>query len=322
MKKFFSLLLIMFMLCLVSCKSKNSDSKSVSNLISNILECDTYKSVCNMELIRDDKTTSFNIETLYMKEGNYCSKFLNSSNNVKQIILKNSDGVYALTPSLGKEFKFESEWPLNSSHIYIPTSVINDYNNDPNKECINEDGRIYLTSTIKHKTHDNYIKQKIMLNSKKNSIETVTYYDTSDNEMLKATYTSIVYDCKLSIDDFNPTKIIESEITSSGEGSVAKVEGDVEVLYTLDGTTLSSKNDNVFVYKGDSNYTISILDIEDYTYSTISRIYNDFEICDKGLAFINNNSITVLYQNKEISVFSNSVSVSDMLLIVDSIVFS
>ena len=37
----------------------------------------------------------------------------------EQIVVKNTSGVYVLTPSLNKEFRFDSDWPLNSSHAYI-----------------------------------------------------------------------------------------------------------------------------------------------------------------------------------------------------------
>ena len=42
----------------------------------------------------------------------------------KPIILRNSEGIYVLTPSLNKSFKFQSEWPYNSSQTYLLQTLL------------------------------------------------------------------------------------------------------------------------------------------------------------------------------------------------------
>ena len=37
-----------------------------------------------------------------------------------------------MTPSLNKSFKFQSEWPYNSSQAYILSSLLKDLENDSN----------------------------------------------------------------------------------------------------------------------------------------------------------------------------------------------
>ena len=44
--------------------------------------------------------------------------------NQSQIIVKNPDGVFVLTPTLNQIFKFQSEWPNNSPKPYIYQSLI------------------------------------------------------------------------------------------------------------------------------------------------------------------------------------------------------
>ena len=36
-----------------------------------------------------------------------------------QIILRNEEGVFVLTPALNKSFRFQSDWPQNSSRLFI-----------------------------------------------------------------------------------------------------------------------------------------------------------------------------------------------------------
>ena len=73
----------------------------------------------------------------------------NKSNNHEQIILKNKEGLYVITPSLNKSYKFESTWPDNSSQAYILSSIIKDIKDDKNATV----GNVELhncTNTIVH----------------------------------------------------------------------------------------------------------------------------------------------------------------------------
>ena len=44
--------------------------------------------------------------------------------NQEQIIIKNLDGVYVISPSLNKVYKFNGSWPMNSPKPYIYQSMI------------------------------------------------------------------------------------------------------------------------------------------------------------------------------------------------------
>ena len=43
-----------------------------------------------------------------------------------QIILRNEEGVFVLTPALNKSFRFQSDWPQNSSQAYLYESLVRD----------------------------------------------------------------------------------------------------------------------------------------------------------------------------------------------------
>lgn len=318
MKKLFSL--VFMLLCLVSCKDKKTSEDIVNSICETVLNCDSYKSVATLKN-NSDNGNVFNIETLYMKGGYYKVTYNNSTNSTKQIILKNNDGVFALTPSISKQFKFESLWPDNGSHIYMPTSIINDYKKDENREVLEENGNLILSSAISHKTHDNYKYQHIVVNPKKNAICEVNYYDDNKNIVCTVNYDSITFNLNLSVADFNPSNVINVEIDSTGEGSVAKIDGNIEVGYIIEGSKLISNNDSIFVYQGQLNYTIAVSDIISDDYLGVSRIYNDFLLSNKGLIFKNENSMTLLYQNKEIRVLSSDISDAEIINIFNSISF-
>ena len=69
---------------------------------------------------------TYDVEVSYKKDNNYKVSLTNQANSHTQVILKNSDGVYVLTPALNKSFKFQSDWPYSNSQIYLLKSLIND----------------------------------------------------------------------------------------------------------------------------------------------------------------------------------------------------
>ena len=83
-----------------------------------------------LEIYRNEEKYTYNIESSYKKDDYYKVSLTNQNNNHEQIILKNDSGVYVLTPSLNKSFKFQSDWPYNNSQIYLLQPIITDIKND------------------------------------------------------------------------------------------------------------------------------------------------------------------------------------------------
>ena len=64
------------------------------------------------------------------------------------MILRNDEGVFVLTPALNKSFRFQSDWPQNSSQAYLFESLVKDIANDPEaKFNVVEDKYVFETKT-------------------------------------------------------------------------------------------------------------------------------------------------------------------------------
>ena len=60
-----------------------------------------------MELINNEDIFTYDVNASYKKGDYYKIELTNISNNHKQVILRNDQGVYVITPSLNKSFKFQ-----------------------------------------------------------------------------------------------------------------------------------------------------------------------------------------------------------------------
>ena len=164
MKKI-SLLLLLSLLVVTGC-SKNSEQNVLKNMSKDINNSKGYILTGKLEVVNNDDTYNYQVTSAYKKGDYYRISLKNTANDHEQIILKNDEGVYVLTPSLKKSFKFQSDWPYNNSQVYLLQSIIQDIEND-NKATMEKDKNNYIfTSTVNYPNNRNLIKQKVTVDNK------------------------------------------------------------------------------------------------------------------------------------------------------------
>ena len=210
LKKIIGLTLAILLL-VTGCGEKSGEDvvKSVSDKVS---ESSSYNLKGNMEIYTNEETFTYSIEVDFLKDNFYKVKMVNQTNNHEQIILRNSDAVYVITPSLNKSFKFQSEWPENSSQAYILASILSDINNDSSKTIEEVDGSYVVKSVVNYPNNPDLADQKTTMdkdcNLKQNEI-----YNDKDELKMKVTFTSIDYKASLKEEDF----VLEQYITEDTE---------------------------------------------------------------------------------------------------------
>ncbi len=208
MKKVLILLLVVS-LFITGCGKKNT--KNVINDFANkVNNTKSYSLKGNMEIYDDEETFTYSIEADFMKDNFYKVVMVNQTNNHEQVLLKNNDAVYVITPSLNKSFKFQSEWPDNSSQSYLLKAITNDLKSDQNSSLEKLDNDYVIRSSVNYPNNPELKYQKVTIdkdgNLKKNEV-----YDEKDKLKMKVTFTSIDYNASLSEDDFKLEEYIKEE---------------------------------------------------------------------------------------------------------------
>ena len=168
--------------------------KSITNSKSYILKG-------NMEILSNEETFTYSIEANYLKDDYYKVTLVNQTNNHEQIILKNGDGVYVVTPTLNKSFKFQSEWPANSSQSYILSSLLNDIKGEEKISVEEQDKNYILKTKVNYPNNSALTYQKIYFDKNMN-LEKVEVYDSEDIVNIKVVFSSIDLKAGLSEEDF------------------------------------------------------------------------------------------------------------------------
>lgn len=195
-KKFLSIALVMTLL-LTGCKTLNEDNIK-ENFIKDSENLKSYYIEGEMSLTNNDDTYKYDVLVSYKKDENYKVVLTNKANDYKQIILKNSDGVYVISPSINKSFKFQSTWPNNNSQVYLLGSLVNDLKNDKEITFEQQDNNFVFTTKVNYPNNPTYKKQQIILD-KNSTLKQVKVLDDKNVPYIEFTISNI--DKKPTFDD-------------------------------------------------------------------------------------------------------------------------
>ena len=240
MKKYLLCIIAIVSIFMVGC-GKKGENDVVKKLTKKIENAKAYHLTGTLEMINNENSYLYDVDVAYQKDDNFRVSLKNQTNNHEQIILKNSEGVYVLTPSLNKSFKFQSEWPYNNSQSYLLHSILNDITNDSEKIFEEtEDGYIF-TTRVNYSNNPNLKSQKITLDKDLN-IKTVEVMDENETVQIKMEFNDIDLKATYSDDYFNLKENVNASSTEETITPVTKIEDIIYPMYIPENTSLTSQD--------------------------------------------------------------------------------
>lgn len=323
MKKVFSILFIfIFIFTLTGCKKYNENTIK-RDLEKDISSIKGYHLLGDLQIYNGDNTYRYKVETSNDKD-NYRVSLINKNNNYEQIILRNNDGVYVLTPRLNKSFKFQSNWPENSSQIYLLESLMNDIKNDTNLKLISKGKDYILECKLAYSNNKNLVKEKIYLDNNLN-FKKVEVFDEDNKLQMRMIFSEI--DKKATFNDkyFKLKENLKSNNDETKE-TISEIEDTIYPMYLPSGTYLSkeekiSKKDGdrvILTFQGETPFML--------VQETVSKDENEdipvmgrMEFVLDSLGAVSDNSINFISNGIEYYISSDSMTEEEMMQVAESI---
>lgn len=212
MKKYFVLLASLLFL-LTGC-GKYTVNDAVGEFTKLVENSKSYKLSGTMEINGDEETFTYSLETYFLKDNFYKVVLVNQTNNHEQVILKNTEGLYVVTPNLNKSFKFDSVWPENSSQAYLLMNLVNDMKNDSEVALEETDTGYIVKSTVNYPNNEELQYQKVYFD-KKMIPEKVEVYNGQDVVKIKVNFKDVDLKAKLKEDDFKLEDLIDEDVNEN-----------------------------------------------------------------------------------------------------------
>ncbi|GIO24321.1 outer membrane lipoprotein carrier protein LolA [Oceanobacillus sp. J11TS1] len=337
-RRFFGVVLLLgtFSLLLAACGEKSQEDV-VEKLQETVADLDGYKATANMTMNTSDEEQNFLIDVWFQAEEQYRVKLENESEqNESQIILKNTDGVFVLTPALEKSFKFQSEWPENSSQPYLFQSLVNDVIQDPESQFeTTEDHYIFRTKT-NYQNNNNLPAQEIYFDKSSYTPVMVNVLNQDGETLVSVAFQSFELDATFKEDDFSMEKNMKQE--ADGEAANLEEEGEtaeaaaqeIRTLYPTftAGAEIAEKKEVpledgeriITTFEGEKNFTLVQKIKETAPVSTAPQEV-DGDIVNLGVTVgaLEGNALKWSYQGVDYQLASTELTKEEMIEIAQSV---
>ena len=313
-----------FLLLMTGCGRENLESVK-ENFVKTNEKRDVYLIKASMSIISNEDTFTYEVTAARNKD-EYRVDLVNQINNHEQTILKSSEGVYVITPSLNKSFKFQSEWPDNGSQAYLLDSLVRDVKSDPESIVDKTDDGYVIHAKVNYPNNANLVCERIYLNDK-GEIQKIEVLDSDEKVKITVTINSIDYKPSFDKDYFKLETLIDEECCEEDETVSRTIEDIIYPLYLPNNTYLSSKdtintsngNRVILTFTGDSPFTL----IEE-----VSRPRREFEIIpvfgepfmlSDTFGALSANSLFWTSNNIDFYLSSDKLSRTELLTIAESV---
>ena len=315
------------MLFFINGCGKYSENDVIKDLENKINKLNAYKLSGELEIINNDDVYNYDVEVSYKEKKFYKVTITNVDNNHTQVILKNNDGVYVLTPSLNKSFKFQSDWPYSNSQIYLLSALLNDIKNSDNRTFKKIDNGYIFSTNVNYPNNKKLVSQTIEIDKKLN-IKEVKVYDSNNIIHMSMKFKSIDYSPTFK-DNYFELETIMSTFSSSKEmfKSVMELDDSIYPLVIPSGTKLVSEEK---VQKSDGERVIMTFDGEkpfilveetanaENEFTIIPTYGEPFQLMD-SLGVMTNNSLSWTSNGIEYYIISDVLKQDELIEIAQSI---
>ncbi|MCA1032962.1 outer membrane lipoprotein carrier protein LolA [Bacillus timonensis] len=328
-KKMFALLMgLLVVLALTACGEKSQ--KDVVNALNEKVDKMTgYKAEAKMTLQTGSEPQVYEVEIWHNQPTYYRVNLKNAQKEQSQMILRNDEGVFVLTPALNKSFRFQSDWPQNSSQAYLYESLVKDILEDPEAKFTATDKHYVFETKTNYKNNKMLPMQEITFSKKDLTPVMVKVMDADRNPLLIVEFSKVEFNPSFDDDAFDvkknmtgaqlevpvmagmneqPLQVMYPMVEIAGVNLVEEKE-----VKTEQGTRI------VMTYGGEKSFTLiqeKALVSEAGTSTAVSG-----EPVDLGFTVgaLTDNTLSWTYQGVDFMVASNDLTQEELIMVARSV---
>ncbi|WP_431028217.1 LolA family protein [Lysinibacillus sp. LZ02] len=204
-----SVLVIMSFL-LVACGG-SSQEKVVGKLGEEWGDGKGYELTATMEMKTGGEPRTYDVNVWHTKPDFYRVTVTEQNDNVTQMIVRNEEGVFVVTPALRKTYKFQSEWPKQNSQAYLIGALAQDIAEDKEAVMTEKDGEYIFETATRNAEKTGLPLQKIIVDKKTMLPKSVVIMDDSKEEKIMIDFKEIDLSVAHKKEEYAVEKFSENE---------------------------------------------------------------------------------------------------------------
>jgi outer membrane lipoprotein-sorting protein len=228
---------------LAGCGKKDAGS-IVSALDKLVGSMDSYQASGTMTIQTGQEPQDYQVEVWYKTKHYYRISLVNAKKDISQIVLRNDEGVFVLTPHLNKSFRFKSDWPENQGQVYLYQSLVQSIVADKDRQFTTDKGAYVFDVAANYQNASNLARQRIWLNKKDYAPQHVEVSDANANVKVIVDFKQFEFGKKFDKDSFDMKRNLAAwtTIEQQNVGKVDTKKTDAAAKAGEDKTTTGSKD--------------------------------------------------------------------------------
>lgn len=214
-------IVIITSLVLAACGKKDANGV-VKDLDKTVAQLESYQGSGTMTLYTGDKPQEYKVEVWYQNPSFYRIALTNAQKDITQIVLRNDQGVYVLTPSLNKSFRFQSDWPENQGQVYLYQTLARSILSDSSRQFESDKDSYIFEVAANYNTHA-LVRQKIWLAKDNYAPKQVQVSDGEAKVVVEVKFDSFDFDAKFDEKSFDMQHNLDAAAEQS-QGTLLEVD--------------------------------------------------------------------------------------------------
>lgn len=210
---------LLAIVALAGCGPKSKENV-ISDLDSKVKKMSGYQAQAKLSIKTGADAQEYTVDVWHSKPTYYRVNLKNAKQDQSQIILRNDDGVFVLTPALNKSFRFQSDWPQNSSQSYLFESLVRDIVKDKDAIFTSTDQYYIFETKTNYQNQNMMPKQEITFSKKDLAPVSVKLLDNDKNALVQVDFSNVKFDTKFDASAFDMKKNMsgaQMEVPTNGK---------------------------------------------------------------------------------------------------------
>jgi len=233
-------------LLLSGCGTKDAAAivKDLDHVVSKL---SSYQGTGTMTLHTGQQPQEYQVEVWYQNPSYYRIALKNAKKDITQIVLRNDEGVFVLTPSLNKSFRFQSDWPEKQGQVYLYQTLIHSILQDNTRQFASEK-ESYVFDVLANYQTSALVRQKIWLNKETYAPQQVQVTDANSNVVVEVKFDQFDFNAKFEKDSFEMQRNMTTgmnievlpttgKVTETGDPAASTGEGEPSTEPSKETTT-------------------------------------------------------------------------------------
>uniref|UniRef100_UPI00406D2D62 LolA family protein n=1 Tax=Psychrobacillus sp. FSL H8-0483 TaxID=2921389 RepID=UPI00406D2D62 len=325
--KLFFLFAMILVLSACGAESKEDVLKKLSN---KWVDTKGYELTAQMSILTGQEPRVYDVEVWHTKPDFYRVKVSDANAENTQMIVRNTEGVFVVTPALNKTYKFQSKWPTENSQAYLIGSLAQDIKKDKNS-TFKEEGNQYIFETKTTNNHKNMLpSQKIYIDKKTLLPTDVSILNENKEEQIHIKFNQVSLGKTRAAGEYK----IETP-AAKAEGNTVEASAELENpvfethypvikwdnVHLIDEKVLKVEDDKrvILTFSGDKDFTI-VQQLSNPTLSSTIPVFAPGDPVDLGVAIgaVTDQSLTWEQDGMSFFIASSTLSKEEMIEVASS----